>query len=195
MSATGCAHTMFMDATFSEDGRFRYSLVRRWDERLPQACFLLYHPRPGGAQERDPVDRKCEGFARRLGCGGYIVVNIFAFIAADPQALRDAGYPTGGRDNDRAIERAVRTAAASWGPVIAAWGGQARGLTRPIEVASMLKRMGYVLHALATHSDGVPANPGRLPYQRGMAPKLFRLAPQLFPKITDTGVHHEPTLR
>lgn len=167
---------MLTDADFSEDGKFRYRLYREWDSSLPMACFILFNPSIAGAQARDRTDRKCEGFARRLNCGRYVVVNPYAFVATNPQDLRNAGYPTGGEENDRAIRRAAREATGTWGPIICGWGTLGAGLVRPVEVYSQLRREQFPLTALSVNADGTPSHPLMLPYKCTETLAPFRLA-------------------
>lgn len=155
---------MNTSASFTACGQFRLTLFRSWDLALPAACFVLFNPSVASAADRDPTDRKGEGFARRLGCGGYWFVNCYAFIATKPKHLKAAGYPTGGADNDAAILRCARAAHASGGPVIVAWGRLGAGLARPNEVARMLKAEGIPLTCLARIGGGLPAHPLMLGY-------------------------------
>ncbi|PZS09688.1 MAG: hypothetical protein DLM70_01330, partial [Chloroflexi bacterium] len=43
------------DAKFSDDGRFRYWLERRWDDSLPQFTYILLNPSVAGCA--DGADR------------------------------------------------------------------------------------------------------------------------------------------
>jgi len=58
--------------------------------------------------------------------GGPEVVNLYAFLAADPAELRRAGYPVG-PDNDQQITEAVHESSR----VVAAWGVHSARLGRP----------------------------------------------------------------
>lgn len=104
-------------AVIDPTGRYRYSLVRAWDDGLPRACFCLLNPSTADARRDDPTLRRCAGFARAWGFGSIEVVNAFAFRATDPRALRAAADPVG-PGNDRAILRAARRASI----VVVGWG-------------------------------------------------------------------------
>lgn len=151
---------MERSAVFSDDLRYRYRLSRRWGrgEMLP---FILLNPSRAGAELDDPTTRRCIGFARRLGYDAIELVNLYAFVATNPQDLRKAGYPVG-PDNDGHIEGACR-----WVPqAVCAWGANAKGLHRPTEVLRMLKAWGVKPMALRVGAGGAPAHPLYLPYDQ-----------------------------
>lgn len=112
-------------AVLSEDEAHRYALVRRFelDAALPMLVWIMLNPSTADAMLDDPTIRKCLGFTKRLGgYGGFIVVNLYAFRATDPQDLvaalrsKDAGW-VAGPQNDDWIRAAVegRDAIAAWG--------------------------------------------------------------------------------
>jgi hypothetical protein len=152
---------MFKDAVLSPCRKFRYSLSRTWDASLPQGAFVMLNPSTADASEDDQTIRKCIGFSQRLGLGGFEVVNLFAFRATDPAALREAGFPIG-PDNDRHITNAL---ARLTGPLICAWGAHARGLERPRHVQQLMIESGHQrAYALVLLKDGTPGHPVLLPY-------------------------------
>lgn len=112
-------------AVLSSDGRYRYSLYRRWDRTLPMACFVMLNPSIADADVDDPTIRKCMGFATRWGAGGIRVVNLYPWRATKPRDL-PAGPETGGEREPLAIEPrndgAIRSAAFNAGWIVAAWG-------------------------------------------------------------------------
>ena len=73
-----------------------------------------------------PASAGASGSPRRLEYGGPEVVNLYAFLAADPAELRRAGYPVG-PDNDQQITEAVHESSR----VVAAWGVHSARLGRP----------------------------------------------------------------
>ena len=107
-------------ARLSECGTYRYQLTRQWGDG-PIACFLMLNPSTADADQDDQTIRKCRGFARREGCGGFIVANLFAFRATDPKQLLTADDPIG-PENDAMTRDAIRCATETGGPIIAAWG-------------------------------------------------------------------------
>lgn len=151
---------MERSAVFSPDLQYRYRLSRRWaqGDALP---FVLLNPSRAGAELDDPTTRRCIGFARRLGYGALELVNLYAFIATNPQDLRKAGYPVG-PDNDMHIEAACRGAPQA----VCAWGSNARDLVRPVVVLALLKAWGVKPMALRIGAGGAPVHPLYLPYDQ-----------------------------
>lgn len=160
-----------MEAIFSDCGRFRYRLWDVWDDTKPILPWCLFNPSKAGAQDgdaiaTDPTWTKGVGFSKRLGYGGQVFVNPFAFVSTDPKGLKMAGYPVG-PDNDRHI---LEACAMGDGSVICAWGALGRKLSRPVEVLAMIRAAGYRPMALGFTSDGLPRHPLMLGYSTVLEP-------------------------
>jgi hypothetical protein len=147
-------------ATFSRDRRYRYRLWRRWDRTRPLVAFVMLNPSTADARHDDPTIRRCLGFARRWGYGGIEVVNLFAYRATNPTALRKVRDPVG-RGNARHIQSALARAAL----VVLAWGADTQS-SRHVSVVRAhclgLTRAGQPRHPLYLRRDVRP-----VPY-RGM---------------------------
>jgi hypothetical protein len=141
-------------ATFDDSKTYRYRLSRRWGNE-PAATFIMLNPSTADAFQDDPTVRRCISFAKREGCGGLVVLNLFALRATNPAELLTHEDPVGPW-NDAAfggIERA--------GPVVAAWGvPPIRG--RDIIVAVELERQGLDVQCLGRTQGGFPRHPLRL---------------------------------
>jgi hypothetical protein len=111
------------DAVLSDDGLYRYSLLRRWGTGT-SVTWIMLNPSTADATVNDPTIRRCIGFTRLWGHDAIRVVNLYAFRATNPDALRTAADPVG-PDNDGHIRRAVDDASL----VVAAWGAHT-GATR-----------------------------------------------------------------
>jgi len=156
---------MKRDAVLSDCGRFRYILSRDWNGMLPRLCYVMLNPSTADASQDDPTIRKCIGFAERLGFGGFTVVNLYAYRATHPRDLRTAGYPVGPENNDF-----ISIALDGTDAVVCAWGANARGLARPTEVLSLLRRRLLKPKALSLTAGGIPAHPLMLPYSCTLQP-------------------------
>jgi hypothetical protein len=150
---------MHRDAVISDCGKFRYLLRRSWDIARPTVAFVMLNPSTADASQDDPTIRKCVGFAERLGFGAITVTNLFAYRATKPADLKAAGYPIGDECNFW-INLAAREAQT----VICAWDVNARGLSRPHGVRSVLRGAGRPAKALKLTPDGIPCHPLMLPY-------------------------------
>jgi len=160
-----------MQAKFSDCGHFRYLLWDVWDDTKPVLPWCLFNPSVAGAQvdgsiKSDPTWRKGVGFSKRLGYGGMVFCNLFAFVSTDPAGLKTAGYPVGD-ENHEAILAACRMGE---GKVVCAWGALARGLDRPAQVLSLILRHGFQPMALGFTADGLPRHPLMLSYKTPLEP-------------------------
>ncbi len=166
-------------AEISKCGLYRYALWRTWDNALPVAVFVMLNPSTADARENDPTIRKCIGFAKRWGCGGIHVVNLFAFRATKPSALLGGFGPTGAH-NTLYLRVALRHSSL-WdtervGPCVVAWGTQStKRLRAMIGCESHLLRnlaagMPVPLQCLGTAKDGNPRHPLMLAYATELQP-------------------------
>ena len=148
------------------------TLYRPWLDRdwsglsafSKRATFIMLNPSTADETRDDPTIRRCISFAKREGCDGLIVVNLYALRTTRPAHLFEHPDPVGrnlahecpGFDsNDDAISGAM---AMERGPVIAAWGGNAeRG--RVGEVEGIALELGRQLWCLGTTKDGSPRHP------------------------------------
>jgi hypothetical protein len=93
--------TLFVDdnrvsgAWISTNGIYRYRLWRCWDDSARFMVFVMLNPSTADAETDDPTIRRCIGFAKREGCGGIEVVNLYALRATKPVHLLDHPDPEG----------------------------------------------------------------------------------------------------
>lgn len=149
-------------AVFDSRARtYRYLLTRIWDPSTPPVVFLMLNPSTADALEDDATIRRLagpKGFARTMGAGGLVVVNLFALCSTDPRVLLHHTDPVGPL-NDAFIRRA--TAGAS--TVVAAWGAAGVQHGRGGHVTATLLDRSVALHCLGTTSTGQPRHPLYLP--------------------------------
>lgn len=155
------------DADYSGCGCYRYALTRIWDEAGPRLAFVMLNPSTASEVRNDPTVARCEARARALGYGGVRVVNLFAWRATDPQALRAAADPVGPR-NDAALGEAADWADA----VLVAWGVHGALLARGAAVAAFLRGCGKPLLHLGLTREGFPRHPLYVPNAR--QPEVWR---------------------
>ena len=151
----------------SRCGRYRYALLRIWDNSLPLLSWGGLNP--SKASDRPPPDgddptiRKDMELGRRWGFGGIVKWNLFAFIATDPDDLIAARAPVGQR-NDGAIRRWVTDPRV--GRVVVSWGNAGRHHDRAETVLAMLRTAGVELWCLGVNKDGSPEHELYVPYAR-----------------------------
>jgi len=121
--------------------------------------WIMLNPSRADALVDDPTIRRCIGFARAWGYAEMEVVNLYAFRASEPEALRRHADPVG-PDNDRHIAEALARAAQT----IVAWGAFEWARERADHVLSLipsarclgLTRAGFPRHPLYVKSDARP---------------------------------------
>lgn len=146
-------------AILSPCGSFRYLLWRRWSKWHPllegDMAFLMLNPSTADALKDDPTIRRCIGFAKREGCGGIKVVNLFAYRSPSPKDLLSAPDPVGPENNEYIIRQVYPGR-----PIILAWGSvDKKHGSRVDEVMGILHENGWNLWCLGTNSDGSPKHP------------------------------------
>ena len=90
-------------AILSPCGTYRYHLWRRWDSCLPTMVWVMLNPSTADATNDDPTIRRCIGFAKREGCGGISVRNVFALRATNPDELAKHADPFGPENEEHLL--------------------------------------------------------------------------------------------
>lgn len=142
---------MVTRANLSLCRRYRYRLERSWGKGK-LLSFVMLNPSTADETENDPTIRRCMGFARREGCDGIVVANLYAWRSSIPAALWKASDPYG-EDNDAAL---VRIAYEADGPVVCGWGVHGGKTNRPIH---LMQKAGATLVCLGKTKGGHPRHP------------------------------------
>ncbi len=138
-------------AVVSADGVYRTTLTRLWDVTKPTAHWICLNPSTADSEVDDPTSGRIMSFSRALGCGRYVLENLFSYRATSPTRLKKqydsvhaavmAGASTNeekllagvvakaratahivGPDNEAALNAMFRTASEREEVVIAGWG-------------------------------------------------------------------------
>lgn len=147
---------MRTDALLSEDRRFRFWLLRVWDEALPVLCFIGVNPSTADETADDPTIRREIAYARRDGFGGILKLNLYAYRATDPNEMWKAqkrGVDVIG--GSRNWVQSLKGYAEQFGctAVVAAWGRH--GLKRQDDL--IMRWPG--LSCFGKNADGTPKHP------------------------------------
>lgn len=168
-----------MNAVFSADGRYRYTLRRDMAHDLfapARPChavnFVMLNPSTATETSDDPTVRRCTAYARRWGYSSLVVTNLFAYRATDPSVLKFVTDPVG-PDNDRHISEVAARAVL----VVVAWGNHGGYLGRDEAVLRLLAGAGKVPHCLAVTRAGRPGHPLYLRAYAVPVPYLHREVP------------------
>ncbi|MBE1446082.1 DUF1643 domain-containing protein [Paenibacillus sp. OAS669] len=150
---------MRREAFFSNDCKYRYSLLREWDTSLPRVLYIMLNPSVADAEIDDQTIKRCTYFAEKFGFGSLEVVNLYALISTDPFEIKTESEPIG-KDNDYHILVAAKRAS----KIIVAWGEKGFYNQRHNKVTRMLHDNGYSLYCLKLTKNGhYPRHPSRLP--------------------------------
>jgi hypothetical protein len=126
----------------------------------------MLNPSIADAEQDDPTIRRCIGFAKRLGCGELIVLNLFAFRATKPKDLFKATDPVG-PDNHTWITETVDSTKdldpQINGIVICAWGAHGSYIGQDQTVLGWLELDGVTPYCLGKTKHGHPRHPLYLP--------------------------------
>lgn len=141
-------------ARFSDCGRYRYRLWRTWDPNTPPLVFLMLNPSIADVEINDPTVERCQRRAVAMSFGGLQVINVFALISTDPQALYTDPDPVG-PENDQAILDALQGA----GMLICAWGVHSALDNRAAAVKALIRQAGIQPYCLALNKGGSPKHP------------------------------------
>lgn len=165
-------------AVTSPDDRYRYILGRMWDDYFNDDPFNMPNPlwvfgmlNPSKARVKDdPTIRKCTGFAKRGGAGGFIVVNTMAYSETHPKRLVElykSGVDVRGEHNAAALQWALATTIGR--KHIAAWGRIPPKL-REAAKPGMVQFLGIEPDCFGLNDDGSPKHPLMLGYNTPIVP-------------------------
>lgn len=154
-------------ALFSHDLRYRYALVREWDSTRQKLCVIGLNPSTAGHTVNDPTITRLTRRAISLGMGGLVMLNLFAWRATDPSAMKAVEDPIG-----PANDLTLRVMTTGRMIVLAAWGNDGVTRGRAAAVVEKLLAANVTLHALAITQAGQPQHPLYVSYSA--APKIWR---------------------
>ena len=141
-------------AIFSDCRTYRYVLWRVWDTSKPVMAVIGINPSTADETEDDPTIRRCISFAKAWGYGGLYMINLFAYRATDPKAMKASSNPVGS-GNDAWIGHVLEKC----NLILAAWGNHGSFLSRDMDVKNLVIKQGKQLKALAVNVSGQPKHP------------------------------------
>lgn len=178
-------------AVFSEDGQYRYRLLRDIRGEPPRAnahvagaawhtvpreelldrllLWILLNPSTAGALASDPTLRKCVSYGRAWGYGRIELVNMYGYRATDPIELigrRKAHHDVRGPMNAAAVVAAARDADL----IVGGWGTKAAHDDVLALEDLIAARVHKPIHAIALTQAGWPRHPLYEPLARVARP-------------------------
>lgn len=156
---------MIRTAEISDDGVYRYTLERRWEEDPRTIVWVMCNPSIADAEVDDPTIRRCIRFSRDWGFPGLVVVNLYAFRATKPAKMQLAEDAIG-PDNERAIRSTIGDPYVD--QVMFAWGSSIvkTGCTTPQSQAwatGEAHKRGHAVMCLGRTTLGYPRHPLYVP--------------------------------
>lgn len=152
-------------AIISDCGQYRYSLWRIWDEDKPRVLFIMLNPSTADESKDDPTIRRCIGFAKSWGYGGFYVGNLFAYRSSSPKDLLSATHPKGLHNYAHLVDMESKCE-----KVVFAWGNGP--ILKKLKIELPTETVGKApAYCIALSKDGTPKHPLYLP--KVLVPRLF----------------------
>lgn len=146
-------------AVISDDGLYRYELIRRWGDD-PMLEFVMLNPSTADASTDDPTLRRCVGFAKQWGYGAVVVHNLFAYRASSPSVLVNVDDPIGPKNRAYLGNEIGHCTIVGWGANPAAvgwWNGYPRDITAALTKRKLLLCLGLTANGQPRHPLYVPS--------------------------------------
>jgi hypothetical protein len=151
----------YVDQGAIGDHTYRYCLWRVWAPVAPKMMYVMLNPSTADAATDDDTIEQCVHFAARDGFGSIAVVNLFAYRATNPDAIKKLRNKESaiGPDNLRYNERELRRTDL----IVLAWGAHGSTYGRHLDDDVRLLCKQYDVYCLGKTKDGHPRHPLRLP--------------------------------
>lgn len=154
---------MRTEAYLSEDRRYRYWLLRVWDDSLPVNCSCGVNPSTADEHADDHTIRKDIGFSARQGFGGLLKVNLSAFRSTAPKPAHC--QPPGIENTPQHIRKYFEQFQAK--QFTATWGKN--GNYFPEQAKAILLEFPEAM-CFGRNPDGTPRHTLTLPYSTPLEP-------------------------
>ena len=141
---------MTKDAIISKDKKYRYVLLRKWDDSKKMVMIIGLNPSIADDVNDDPTLTRCISFAKLWGYGGIYMLNLFAFRTANPKLMQNTKEPIGLENDKYLIEYSFKC-----DKVVCAWGNGGTYKNRSNEIKSKLSNLYYI----ALNKSGEPSHP------------------------------------
>lgn len=139
---------------FSEDRKYRYSLVHRWEPTNQNnlAMWIGLNPSTADENQLDPTLRRIARFSKDWGYSGFVMTNLFAYRATDPRDMKAQADPIGDENDPNLFSWAMVCPV-----VVAAWGAHGSFKNRSGAIFDIIGKQNLV--CLGKNKDGSPKHP------------------------------------
>jgi hypothetical protein len=153
---------MIKRAHISEDGKYRYTLYREWDESKPTILFIMLKPSTADDKKNDNTVDCVVDYSKSWGYGGVHVVNLYAKRNTDIKELKST-YDPREKDNLSHIQSLIGCV----DKVIYAW-----GCDGDKKEPQWLRNIVSTPYCLSINANGTPRQPLRA--RKELKPVLYR---------------------
>ena len=145
-------------AIFSDDGKYRHALGRRWEFLQPcrYQLSISLNPSVAGNDHNDPTIIRDINRAKREGYGGLFKGNLFDLISTDPNALLNDGQEIISDLCDAYLRLMILNADEK---ILCGWGSFSQAVSREAVVLSLIKESGKQAYCLGVNQNGSPKHP------------------------------------
>ncbi len=139
---------------FSTNRAYRYTLQHRWNDG-PTIAWVGLNPSTADENVLDPTLRRVKDFSHRWGYGSFIMLNLFAFRATDPEVMKAHPEPVG-PDNDYHILKNL----VGISQIVACWGQHGKHQYRDARFLGHAAERGiFNFYCLKMNKNGTPIHP------------------------------------
>jgi hypothetical protein len=154
-------------AVFSDDEKYRYVLSRDWNENGNIIVWIMLNPSIGDDTKLERTTAGCMKRSLAWNFSGMVVINLFAYIATNPNELKQVKDPIG--DLNNGFISGIGRDAPDNTVFVAAWGNNGNFMNRDKEVVEMLQNRD--LYCLGITQEGNPRHP--LHMSHSIRPELW----------------------
>ena len=160
-------------AIFSDDRRFRYALWRVWDRARPRLLIIGLNPSTAAELNNDSTVTRGISRANKVGFGGFLMGNLYAYVTTDPKVLLGSDDFVG-EFTDYYLRRMIAMSSRQ----LCGWGSSPPVIKRASAVLSMMTEP----YCLGVNKDGQPKHPLYIGYgMRMMRYEVNALAKEKMP--------------
>lgn len=177
---TGEVNGILTHVVFNLNHTHRYVLAQQWDKYRPPLIILMTNPSTADHLKNDKTINRVVAFAKKLGYGGVIAMNVFSIRARDPEDVVKSEQPITA-DSYTILHTVLSEMYGVFKDdlmVVAAWGALAPELAKRLKAPSYIdnivktvERIGAKLHCFELSKDGHPKHP--LYLSGGLKPKRY----------------------
>lgn len=142
-----------VEAVFSENEKYRYMLIKAWDENKPKAVMIGINPSKATHLKGDNTATNAMNCFIDSGYGTMIIVNLFAFMSTKTEGLSKREKLYEDLNNDY-IQKACEEA----DTVLVAWGYEKEHIRRKQEVDKILNQSRHKVKCFKTKENKKPCH-------------------------------------